>query len=71
MLWFNIKDFRDDEVGAVTVDWVVLTAAIAGIAFAVLMVIAPGMRDKSNAAEPSLIAAPGLGASLVTGEVDS
>jgi Flp pilus assembly pilin Flp len=30
------KRFKDDEDGAVTVDWVVLTAAIVGIAVAVV-----------------------------------
>ncbi|SFQ17395.1 hypothetical protein SAMN05421853_102256 [Roseivivax halotolerans] len=32
---FNfIKNFRNDEDGAVTVDWVVLTAAVVGLAIA-------------------------------------
>jgi Flp pilus assembly pilin Flp len=31
-----IKNFRADEDGAVTVDWVVLTAAIVGLGIAVL-----------------------------------
>ncbi|WP_420861089.1 Flp family type IVb pilin [Algirhabdus cladophorae] len=31
-----IKNFRRDEDGAVTVDWVVLTAAIVGLGVAVL-----------------------------------
>lgn len=29
-----IKNFRNDEDGAVTVDWVVLTAAVVGLAVA-------------------------------------
>ncbi|WP_146590627.1 Flp family type IVb pilin [Puniceibacterium confluentis] len=29
-----IKNFRNDEDGAVTVDWVVLTAAVVGLAIA-------------------------------------
>ncbi|SFL13839.1 hypothetical protein [Shimia haliotis] len=29
-----IKNFRKDETGAVTVDWVVLTAAVVGLAVA-------------------------------------
>jgi Flp pilus assembly pilin Flp len=33
------KNFRDDESGAVTVDWVVLTAAIVGLAIAIGTVI--------------------------------
>ncbi|WP_194098083.1 Flp family type IVb pilin [Marivivens aquimaris] len=31
-----IKNFRRDEDGAVTVDWVVLTAAMVGIAIAII-----------------------------------
>ena len=31
-----IKNFANDESGAVTVDWVVLTAAIVGIGIAVM-----------------------------------
>ena len=34
-----LKVFAKDQDGAVTVDWVVLTAAIVGIALAVLVVI--------------------------------
>jgi Flp pilus assembly pilin Flp len=33
------KTFREDESGAVTVDWVVLTAAIVGLAIAIGSVI--------------------------------
>ncbi len=34
-----IKNFRKDEDGAVTVDWVVLTAAIVGLAVAAFTTI--------------------------------
>ena len=34
-----IKNFRNDEDGAVTVDWVVLTAAIVGLGIAVLTTV--------------------------------
>ena len=34
-----IKNFRRDEDGAVTVDWVVLTAAVVGLAIAAYTVI--------------------------------
>ena len=37
-----IKNFRADEDGAVTVDWVVLTAAIVGLGIAVITVIGDG-----------------------------
>ncbi|MEL6957982.1 MAG: hypothetical protein AAGL89_03400 [Pseudomonadota bacterium] len=37
-----IKNFRADEDGAVTVDWVVLTAAIVGLGIAVLTSVGQG-----------------------------
>ena len=40
--------FINDESGAVTVDWVVLTAAIVGIALAVIALISSGIQDASN-----------------------
>ena len=67
----SLNKFWKSESGAVTVDWVILTAAIAGIGLAVMMVIAPGIAVKANEPTPSLVAAPGVGASLVTGDVDS
>ncbi len=44
MKLFNlIKTFRNDEDGAVTVDWVVLTAAIVGLGIAVLASVSNGV----------------------------
>ncbi|KIC51170.1 hypothetical protein [Tateyamaria sp. ANG-S1] len=37
-----IKNFRKDEDGAVTVDWVVLTAAVVGLAIAAYTSIESG-----------------------------
>jgi Flp pilus assembly pilin Flp len=37
-----IKNFRKDEAGAVTVDWVVLTAAVVGLAVAAYTSIETG-----------------------------
>ncbi len=40
---FNfVKTFKRDEDGAVTVDWVVLTAAIVGLGIAVLTSVSGG-----------------------------
>jgi Flp pilus assembly pilin Flp len=38
-----LKRFRKDEAGAVTVDWVVLTAAVVGLGIIVLTTIRPGI----------------------------
>jgi len=40
-----IKTFTNDESGAVTVDWVVLTAAIVGLGIAVVVAISGGIGD--------------------------
>jgi Flp pilus assembly pilin Flp len=43
-----LKNFHADESGAVTVDWVVLTAAIVGLAIAVLASVGTGTKNLSN-----------------------
>ena len=43
-----IKTFRDDEDGAVTVDWVVLTAAIVGLGIAVMTTVGRATTDLGN-----------------------
>ena len=44
-LW---KNFKNDESGAVTVDWVVLTAALVGLGLAVILAIRPGLEGAAN-----------------------
>ena len=43
-----IKNFRADEDGAVTVDWVVLTAAIVGLGIAVLATVRDGATNLAD-----------------------
>ena len=46
MKLFNIfKSFKTDESGAVTVDWVVLTAAIVGLGLVVMTTVGQGIED--------------------------
>jgi len=40
--------FLDDETGAVTVDWVVLTAAIVGLGIAVMISISDGTTELAD-----------------------
>ena len=54
-----IKNFRKDEDGAVTVDWVVLTAAVVGLAVAAY-----------SAIETNTIALAGAAASEISSEND-
>ncbi len=43
------KTFKNDESGAVTVDWVVLTAAIVGLGIAVLTSVSGGTTSLADA----------------------
>ncbi|MFV2002312.1 MAG: Flp family type IVb pilin [Paracoccaceae bacterium] len=43
-----LTQFWIDEDGAVTVDWVVLTAAIVGLSIAVIASISAGALDQAN-----------------------
>ena len=48
----TFKSFANDEAGAVTVDWVVLTAAIVGLGIVVMTSVGggiTGLADKTNA----------------------
>lgn len=42
------SSFIRDEAGAVTVDWVVLTAALVGLGLAVMTVVSEGIESTSN-----------------------
>jgi Flp pilus assembly pilin Flp len=48
------KNFKNDESGAVTVDWVVLTAALVGLGLAVITVVAGGLNTAANAINTDL-----------------
>ena len=43
------KKFNDDESGAVTVDWVVLTAAIVGLGMVVMTTVGGGITGLGDA----------------------
>lgn len=47
-------NFVADESGAVTVDWVVLTAGIVGLAIAVMASVSNGLEDLSGDIENQL-----------------
>ena len=53
----NIKNFAADESGAVTVDWVVLTAAIVGLGIAVITSVRTGVSSVAGEIEGSLTSA--------------
>lgn len=43
-----IKNFKNDESGAVTVDWVVLTAAVVGLGLLVISQVRPAINAASG-----------------------
>ncbi len=49
MKLFKMKKYTRDESGAVTVDWVVLTAALVIIGGLVISIIKAGLLDASSA----------------------
>lgn len=49
-----LKKFRDDEAGAITVDWVALTAAIVGLAVGVIAVIGDATDTAANSVVTSM-----------------
>ena len=61
----RLINFTKNESGAVTVDWVVLTAAIVGIALAVIALISGGVEDASDGINSELLTAGSLGGSLI------
>ncbi len=49
-----IKNFRKDEDGAVTVDWVVLTAAVVGLGVAGVSTVSGGIGSLADAIESGI-----------------
>jgi len=50
----TFKAFANDESGAVTVDWVVLTAAIVGLGLIVMNTVGAGIEDLAGKIEDDL-----------------
>lgn len=48
MSFESFSNFISDDGGAVTVDWVVLTAALVGLGLAVTSVVSGGLQDLSG-----------------------
>ena len=48
------KNFKNDESGAVTVDWVVLTAALVGLGLAIIVALRPGLENAAIAISTDL-----------------
>ena len=53
-LFSFLTRFRDEESGAVTIDWVVLTAAIVGLGVAVIGAVGTSINDLAGEIETEL-----------------
>lgn len=53
-LFAILKNFRNDESGAVTVDWVVLTAAIVGLGIVVMNTVGGGIKGVGDGIDTAL-----------------
>jgi Flp pilus assembly pilin Flp len=56
MKLFTFKNFKKDESGAVTVDWVVLTAAIVLLGGIVVNIISTGLKSLATKIDAELSA---------------
>lgn len=70
-LFNTIRSFRKREDGAVTVDWVVLTAAIVGLGIATLAVVRGGVADLSGKIDSQLRATEPFSSSFSSGDTTS
>ena len=59
------KQFLEDTTGAVTVDWVVLTAAVTGLGLATVSVVSAGLEDLATDIQQSL-----MSTNAATGSID-
>ena len=44
-MFYRFKSFLKDEAGVVTVDWVVLTAAVVGLGIVVMNIVGTGIEN--------------------------
>ena len=61
----TICNFINSESGAVTVDFVIITAVIVGFGMGVLLLIVPGIKSKTATIEPVIQSSVGLAGRLL------
>jgi Flp pilus assembly pilin Flp len=64
----KLKHFMEDEAGAVTVDWVVLTAAVVGLATALVVELKGGSAEVTENTKTFLENQPVGGGLTLSGE---
>ena len=63
----KLRNFRADTSGAVTVDWVVLTAAIVGLGIAVIVAFAGNLGVVTNAIDDDIADASNFAEDAIAG----
>jgi hypothetical protein len=63
----KLRNFRTDTTGAVTVDWVVLTAAIVGLGIAVIVAFASNLSVVTSAIDDDIADASNFAENAIAG----
>ena len=61
----TICNFINSESGAVTVDFITITAVIVGFGMGALLLVAPGIKSKAATIEPVIQSSVGLAGRLL------
>lgn len=61
----TLKRFSRAESGAITVDFVMITAVVAGFGMAVMIIVTPGINKTASGIEPVIQSADGLAERLI------
>lgn len=65
MVFENLKRLCRDESGAITADFVILTAVVVSFGMGVLLIIAPGIGKVTSGIEPVIQSSAGLAHKLI------
>lgn len=65
MFYENFTQFIRDESGAITVDFVTLTAVIVGFGMGVMIIVTPGIKNATSTIEPVIQSSGGLAGRLI------
>lgn len=68
MLFKLLKRFARAESGAVTSDYVMLTAAVVGLGMSVALIVVPGLRPALSGVDPAMERAGTLGQLLTNND---
>lgn len=47
-MWFEFTEYVDDNEGAVTIDWVVITGFVIALTLSVITAVSPGFEERGT-----------------------